>query len=121
MDDSAQRCVFLSRKEKIGYIRRPVIWNLIIEIAHYAVDWEQDGVKDSFFVVHGSSTHGWRRRARSRHNYFLFSCPVREADVLVQVSTANATLTKNKLSCVRVYTFMLALPYLQCNICNEDV
>lgn len=55
--------------------------------ASSVVEWEQDGVKDSSTVLLGSCTRGWRRRARSRRNYFLFSDPEREVDCLTGCSS----------------------------------
>lgn len=55
--------------------------------ASSVVEREQDGVKDSPAALLGSCTRGWRRRARSRRNYFLFSDPEREVDCLTSCSS----------------------------------
>lgn len=57
------------------------------KIASSVVEREQDGVKDSSSALLGSCTRGWRRRARSRRNYFLFSDPEREVDCLTSCSS----------------------------------
>lgn len=54
---------------------------------------EQDGVKDSSPALLGSCTRGWRRRARSRRNYFLFSDPEREVDCLTSCSSRPCRCT----------------------------
>lgn len=55
--------------------------------ASSVVEREQDGVKDSSPALLGSCTRGWRRCARSRRNYFLFSDPEREVDCLTSCSS----------------------------------
>lgn len=80
-----------SVKFKHGRRRRSEYWNLFRPTekknASSVVEREQDGVKDSSPALLGSCTRGWRRRARSRRNYFLFSDPEREVDCLTSCSS----------------------------------
>lgn len=78
-----------SVKFKHGRPRRSGKWKLVRhdKNASSVVEWEQDGVKDSSTALLGSCTRGWRRRARSRCNYFLFSDPEGEVDCLTGCSS----------------------------------